>query len=268
MNDMSDVNYISQANATNKAENRVLDIVSLYPKDMNIYGDYGNVLTIMRRAELYGYKPVLHEYNVGDDWPKRVDMVLGGGGQDHGQSRVTDDLFARAGAIRELAKNGVPMLMICGLYQLFGEYFETIEGQKLKGIGILGEHTVGPDVRVIGNLVEHSRDFGDIVGYENHSGRTSLESGTQPLGSVDGENCGNNGEDHTEGARKYNVIGTYMHGSVLPKNPRLSDFLIRTAAQNRYGEFAPKQTNAQRAELEKLDKLADRAREVAVTRPR
>lgn len=132
MNDMSDVNYISQANATNKAENRVLDIVSLYPKDMNIYGDYGNVLTIMRRAELYGYKPVLHEYNVGDDWPKRVDMVLGGGGQDHGQSRVTDDLFASADAIRELAKNGVPMLMICGLYQLLESTLRLLKAKSLK----------------------------------------------------------------------------------------------------------------------------------------
>ena len=268
MNNMSDVNDISQADATNKDANRVLDIVSLYPKDMNIYGDYGNVLTIMRRAELYGYKPVLHEYNVGDAWPKCVDMILGGGGQDHGQSRVTEDLFTRAGAIRELAKNGVPMLMICGLYQLFGEYFETIEGQKLKGIGILGEHTIGQDVRMIGNLVEHSADFGDIVGYENHSGRTSLQDGTQPLGLVDGEDCGNNGKDRTEGARKYNVIGTYMHGSVLPKNPRLADFLIRTAAQNRYGEFLPEQTDAQRAELAKLDELADCARKIAITRPR
>ena len=192
MNGSSD---ISKENATFEAENRVLDIVSLYPKDMNIYGDYGNVLTIMRRAELYGYKPVLHEYNVGDDWPERVDMILGGGGQDHGQSRVTEDLFARADAIRGLAENGVTMLMICGLYQLFGEYFETVEGQKLQGIGILGEHTVGQDVRMIGNLVEHSADFGDIVGYENHSGRTSLEDGTLPLGSVDSENCGNNGEE-------------------------------------------------------------------------
>ena len=265
---MNDSSNISKANATFENANRVLDIVSLYPKDMNIYGDYGNVLTIMRRAELYGYKPVLHEYNVGDLWPERVDMILGGGGQDHGQSRVTEDLFARADAIRELAKDGFPMLMICGLYQLFGEYFETVEGQKLKGIGILGEHTVGQDVRMIGNLVEHSDDFGDIVGYENHSGRTSLEGDTQPLGSVDSENCGNNGKDHTEGARKYNVIGTYMHGSVLPKNPRLADFLIRTAAQNRYGEFSPKQTDSQRAEIAKLDELAERAREVAVTRPR
>ena len=85
MNGSSD---ISKANATFE-ENRVLDIVSLYPKDMNIYGDYGNVLTIMRRAELYGYEPVLREYNVGDLWPEHVDMILGGGGQDHGQSRVT-----------------------------------------------------------------------------------------------------------------------------------------------------------------------------------
>lgn len=128
MNGSSD---ISKANATFE-ENRVLDIVSLYPKDMNIYGDYGNVLTIMRRAELYGYEPVLHEYNVGDLWPEHVDMILGGGGQDHGQSRVTEDLFARADAIRGLAKDGVPMLMICGLYQLFESILKPLKGKSFK----------------------------------------------------------------------------------------------------------------------------------------
>lgn len=253
---------------TNRQQDRVLDIVSLYPQDMNIYGDYGNVMTVMRRASLYGYEPVLHEYNPGDDWPEQVDMILGGGGQDCGQSKVTQDLFKRADTLRALAEDGVPMLMICGLYQLFGQYFETSEGAMLKGIGILPVHTVGQDVRLIGNLVEHSDTFGDIIGYENHSGRTELEDGAKALGAVDADNMGNNGQDHTEGVRSYNVIGTYMHGSVLPKNPRLADFLIRTAVERRYSSFAPKQTEEQRAELAQLNELAERARKVAASRPR
>ena len=135
---------------------RRIDVVSLYPKDMNIYGDWGNVLTIMRRLSLYGYDPVLHEYNQGDPWPEHVDLILGGGGQDNGQKKITDDLFARADTLRTLAADGVPMLMICGLYQLFGEYFETVDGTRLDGIGILGAYTVGREHRMIGNLVEHS----------------------------------------------------------------------------------------------------------------
>ena len=97
---------------------QVIDIVSLYPKDMNIYGDSGNVLTIQRRLALYGYEPRVHAYNQGCDWPEHVDMILGGGGQDTGQKKIIDDFFQRADLLRSLAADGVPMLMICGLFGL------------------------------------------------------------------------------------------------------------------------------------------------------
>ena len=196
---------------------QVIDIVSLYPKYMNIYGDSGNVLTIQRRLALYGYEPRVHAYNQGCDWPEHVDMILGGGGQDTGQKKIIDDFFQRADLLRSLAADGVPMLMICGLYQLFGEYFETVDGSRLDGIGVIGAYTVGQETRMIGNLTETSADFGKIIGYENHSGQTFLRDGVQPLGTVEQDGTGNNGEDHTEGARVHNVIGTYMHGSLLPK---------------------------------------------------
>ena len=141
---------------------RTIDVVSLYPKDMNIYGDSGNVLTIRRRLELYGYEPVVHQYNQGDDWPDQVDLILGGGGQDTGQKKIIDDFYHRADLLRSLAADGTPMLMICGLYQLFGEYFETVDGTRLDGIGVIGAYTVGQNVRMIGNLVEHSDQFGDV----------------------------------------------------------------------------------------------------------
>jgi len=244
-----------------------IDIVSLYPKDMNIYGDTGNVLAITRRARLYGYDPQVHLVNQDDPWPDHVDMVLGGGGQDTGQKKIKD-LFARADMLRDLVEQGVPMLMICGLYQLFGEYFETVDGTRLDGIGAIGAYTVGSDVRRIGNLVEQSEDFGSVIGYENHSGQTFLREGVKPLGTV-GEGLGNNGEDGTEGARVHNVIGTYMHGSLLPKNPAISDFLIRTAAERRYGSFdLSGQSDDQRSELARLDDVCAKAREVAASRPR
>ena len=91
---------------------QTIDIVSLYPKDMNIYGDSGNVLTIQRRLALYGYEPHVHAYNQGDAWPEHVDMILGGGGQDTGQKKIIDDFFKRADLLRSLAANGTPMLMI------------------------------------------------------------------------------------------------------------------------------------------------------------
>ena len=153
---------------------QVIDIVSLYPKDMNIYGDSGNVLAIQRRLALYGYEPRVHAYNQGCDWPEHVDMILGGGGQDTGQKKIIDDFFQRADLLRSLAADGVPMLMICGLYQLFGEYFETVDGSRLDGIGVIGAYTVGQETRMIGNLTETSADFGKIIGSENHSGQTFL----------------------------------------------------------------------------------------------
>lgn len=250
-------------------DDRVLDIVSLYPRDMNIYGDSGNVLTVRRRAELYGYTPVIHHYNQGDAWPERVDMILGGGGQDQGQGTITDDLFRRSDKLHALADAGCPMLLICGMYQLFGKYFQTVDGTRLPGIGVLNLTTVGQPHRMIGNLVEHTDEFGDVVGYENHSGQTFLHGeGTRPWGVVDAEGTGNNGTDHTEGARRNAIIGTYMHGSLLPKNPRVADYLIRTAAVNRYGEFSPNPSAQASQELSRLDDLAARAAKVAASRPR
>lgn len=152
---------------------QVIDIVSLYPKDMNIYGDSGNVLAIQRRLALYGYEPRVHAYNQGCDWPEHVDMILGGGGQDTGQKKIIDDFFQRADLLRSLAADGVPMLMICGLYQLFGEYFETVDGSRLDGIGVIGAYTVGQETRMIGNLTETSADFGKIIGYETIPDRRS-----------------------------------------------------------------------------------------------
>lgn len=259
---------VQHAQSAQNQAKRVLDIVSLYPNDMNIYGDWGNVLTLLRRAESYGYTPVLHEINQGDAWPEHVDLIVGGGGQDTGQSRIMDDLHARAAQIRKYAEDGVPMLMICGLYQLFGDFFETSTGERIAGIGVFPAQTYGKDLRLIGNITVHSNDFGDVVGYENHSGQTFLGQGVLPLGTVDREQMGNNAEDLQEGARYRNVIGTYLHGSILPKNPRVADFFLRQAAVHRYGEFVDYSSAEGRAYREYLDQTAERARKVAMSRPR
>ena len=265
---MSGTNMESPTTAADR-EPRPIDVVSLYPRDMNIYGDTGNITVILRRLELRGYEPVLHLYNQGDEWPGHADILLGGGGQDSGQRRIEEDLAARADVLRKLAKQGTPMLMVCGLYQLFGRSFTTLDGDVLPGIGIFDAETVGGVERLIGNITEKSPDFGTIIGYEHHSGKPTIDpSGpTRPLGSVP-EGQGNNGTDGTEGARIGNVIGTYCHGPLLPKNPRIADFLIHAAIVNRYGRFEPISTPEQSRQLDRLDQLARRASAVAQNRPR
>lgn len=243
---------------TQPSDARELVIVSLYPRDMNIYGDRGNVLALTRRARAHGFIPRVVEVNPGDPMPETVDIVVGGGGQDSGQIRVAKDLFSRADAVRALATDGVPMLMICGLFQLFGHRFVTIAGEEITGIGVLDVETRGGEERMIGNIVLQSEEFGEIIGYENHSGITVLGPGSRPLGAVV-QGAGNNPTDKVEGARSGNVIGSYLHGSLLPKNPAISDFLIGEAARRRYGEFLPSAVTSN---------AVQRARESAKARPR
>lgn len=239
-------------------ETKTLKIVQLYPRDMNIYGDWGNTLALSRRAKAHGFEPEIVDYNPEDTFPQDADIVVGGGGQDSGQTVIGDDLQSIAPTLKSMAENGTPMLVICGLYQLFGKEFRTIGGEVLKGIGIFDAVTIGGEERLIGNIVEESEEFGTIVGYENHSGLTKLGADCEPLAKVTkGE--GNNIEDDHEGARVHHVIGTYLHGSLLPKNPRISDFLIEKAAMKKYGSFTPATID---------ESLIEKARESASSRPR
>lgn len=235
-----------------------INLLQLYPRDMNIYGDWGNTLVLKRRLEWHGYVVNLMSYNPGDTFPDDVDLIVGGGGQDSGQSRIEADLRAISPRLKALADDDVPMLMICGLYQLFGHFFKTKDGKIIDGIGILDVETVGGPERLIGNIVTSSDEFGLIVGYENHSGLTTLGPRAIPFGTVV-RGAGNNNTDTTEGARYRNVIGTYLHGSLLPKNPAVADWLIEQAVTRKYGEF-----DATVIE----DRFADKARDVAQRRPR
>jgi CobQ-like glutamine amidotransferase family enzyme len=239
-------------------QQKSLTLLQLYPRDMNIYGDWGNTLTLMRRAQWHGYHVELVDYNPGDTFPDSPDLIVGGGGQDSGQARIQDDLVALGPTLIQLAEAGTPMLMICGLYQLFGHFFKTKDGDIIRGIGLLDVETHGSDQRLIGNIVTTSDQFGELVGYENHSGLTYLGEHVQPLGSLI-KGAGNNGQDNTEGALYKNVVGTYLHGSLLPKNPALADWLIEQAATRKYGDFSAQVID---------DRFAERARAIATKRPR
>ncbi len=237
---------------------KTITILQLYPRDMNIYGDWGNVLTIKRRLQWHGYKTRLIEYNPGDTFPADVDIVIGGGGQDAGQDKIQDDLLAIGPQLKKLADADTPMLLICGLYQLFGKFFKTQDGHIIEGIRLLDIETHAGPERLTGNIVTKSSQFGDIIGYENHSGQTFLSKDVSPLGQVI-KGAGNNGQDASEGARYRNVIGSYVHGSLLPKNPVLADFLIEKAVVKKYGIFTPTVID---------DRFAELARAAALKRPR
>lgn len=238
-----------------------MKIVHLYPVEMNLYGDTGNVLVLRKRLEWRGLPVTISPVRQGEPIPEDVDILVGGGGQDAAQGDIGADFVGRAGHLRELAAAGVVMLAVCGSYQLLGHRFVTHEGRDIPGVGILDVETFGSTKRLIGNIAVATSDFGRLVGYENHSGLTRLGPTATPLGRT-GEHRGNNGEDRTEGAVAGNVIGTYLHGPVLAKSPRLADELLRRALVRR-GEFG---TDDRLAPL--ADGLAERAAAVAMRRPR
>ncbi len=225
---------------------------------MNIYGDTGNRLILTQRLKWRGYEPVVHLIGVGDKLPPDTDIILGGGGQDSGQALVIEDLAKRQDELNSMANDGVAMLMICGMYQLFGHYFLTQSGEKLPGISVLNLVTSASHRRLIGNIVTKT-PFGELVGYENHSGLTELGNSLQALGQCS-KNQGNNGLDGTEGATAQNVFGSYLHGPILAKNPHLADELLLRAVTRRNGQ------NAILVPLD--DELEHNAAKVAKARPR
>jgi lipid II isoglutaminyl synthase (glutamine-hydrolysing) len=237
---------------------RKLVIAHLYPREMNIYGDLGNVTALVKRLEWRGYQAEVRPVEIGQafDWTT-VDVVFGGGGQDSGQLIMGADLLKHGQQLRDMAADGVPMLTICGMYQLFGRGFTTQDGRELPGIDVFRASTVGGGVRMIGNIVIDS-PFGRLVGFENHSGQTWLEPDQPALGRVR-KGYGNNPKSRREGAVTNQAIGTYLHGPVLPKNPALADALLLAALKRRHNV----------AQLEPLaDQLELAAAKTAMGRPR
>jgi CobQ-like glutamine amidotransferase family enzyme len=216
-----------------------LTIAHLYPAEMNIYGDRGNIISLHKRLEWRGIDHQVLDIGPGDEFdPLAADIIFGGGGQDAGQVVVAEDLQSRRAALLEARDAGVVLLAICGTYQLLGRRFVTADDEELSGIGLFDLETVAGAGRLIGNVVVDSA-FGRLVGFENHGGRTHLDAGQAPLGTVV-QGHGNNGATGEEGAVSHNMFGSYLHGPVLPKNPALADELIRRALARRgIDELAP-----------------------------
>lgn len=221
-----------------------LRIGHLYPDLLNLYGDRGNLITLAGRARWRGIAVHIDELRLGDRVaPEAHDLYFIGGGEDRQQRLAADDLRTVKGtALREAARSGAVVLAVCGGYQLLGHSYRPSEGEDLIGVGLLDLTTEHPGPRarrLVGNLVIRCPLLGGatLVGFENHGGRTRLGPGAQPLGEVL-SGSGNNGADRTEGAVTGSVYGTYLHGPLLPKNPRFADHLIAAALRRRFGEVA------------------------------
>jgi lipid II isoglutaminyl synthase (glutamine-hydrolysing) len=212
----------------------------LYPDYLNIYADRGNIAVLASRAAWRGHELEVESIGIGDTVePGAHDLLYIGGGQDREQALVAQDIAGKGQSLREAAAGGVAVLAVCGGYQLLGRFYRERSGAELPGAGVLPLHTIAGDRRMIGDvLLECELEPGErrtLAGFENHAGRTILEDGAEPLGRVVA-GFGNDGSSGFEGGRAGRVVGTYLHGPLLPRNPWLADWLLAQAIAHRTGE--------------------------------
>ena len=238
----------------------------LYPDYLNIYADRGNIAVLSRRAELRGHDLDVTHIGIGERFPEDAfDLVYIGGGQDREQSLGAPDLVDKGDAIRRAVDGEAALLAVCGGYQLLGRGYRARDGSFLPGIGLFRHETVAGATRMIGDvLLECELDQGErrrLAGFENHAGRTLLDSGATPLGQVLA-GFGNDGESGYEGCRAVNAIGTYLHGPLLPRNPWLADWLLsRALAHATGGEPSALPALPDELEAEAFRVAAERARQ-------
>lgn len=229
-----------------------LTIGWLYPQLMSTYGDRGNILVLQKRCEWRGIKTeiVNIDQSTNDQRLTTIDLLFGGGAQDREQEIVMKDLMKKKSAMKSLIESEKPALFVCGAPQLMGKYYEPSVGKRIEGIGIfdmISKHP-GPKLdRLIGNVVAQieTQNLSSpqslvpspyLVGFENHGGRTYLDTSAKPFAKVI-KGYGNNGDDGTEGVVYKNAIGSYLHGPLLPKNPQIADWLITKALEIKYNHI-------------------------------
>ena len=231
-----------------------LNICHLYPDLMDTYGDKGNIIALIKRCQWRKINVKITNISIGQSLSTfDFDFYFFGGGQDRQQIIVSRDLQSKAYYLKKAIESKSVLLSICGGYQLLQKYFKTLDGKIIKGIGLFNAYTIGSRDRMIQNLLIKINNniknqifnsyptsdirypISELIGFENHSGKTYLGQTVQPLGKVI-IGAGNNGEDKTEGAVYKNAFGCYLHGSLLPKNPHFADYLISKALERRYGK--------------------------------
>ncbi len=225
-----------------------IKIAHMYPELLNLYGDKGNITALVKRLKWRGIDAEVKEFQLSDKIDfKDTDIVFLGGGSDREQALVCKRLVENKEAITDYVENNGTLMAVCGGYQLLGKYYK-IGNDIIEGLSIADFYTEQKEGRLIGKVIIQSSLYdGLIVGFENHGGRT-FTGDINALGSVK-HGCGNNGKDKKEGVVYKNVIGTYLHGPVLPANPKLTDYILNCAIEKRYGKF----------ELSPLDDSAENA---------
>jgi lipid II isoglutaminyl synthase (glutamine-hydrolysing) len=241
---------MSEMSTIHDGERATLTLGHLYPDQLNVYGDRGNIITLTQRCRWRGISLRIIPLDLRDDLdPAAYDLLFIGGGQDKEQGEVARDLRdVKAVGLQAAVEGGMPVLAVCGGYQLLARFYRPAEGPDLIGVGIFDAETIHRGKRVarcVGN-VALGWEGSTLVGFENHGGRTYLGPGAQPLGHVLAGH-GNNSEDKTEGCVYRHTYGTYLHGSLLPKNPHFADHLLALALQRHYPPDDP------RARLAPLD---------------
>ena len=218
--------------ASERAVHGHVTIGWLYPAALSTYGDRGNVLALAQRASWRGLEPRVVKINQYDPMPETLDIIFIGGGQDKAQAQVAQTLIDTHGPpLRDRIGGGAALLAICGGYQLLCHEYVTLSGDGIPGLGIFDAVTRASDVRLVGDVRVQTR-WGEVVGFENHSGRTYLGAGAEPMGWV-APGQGNNGEDSTEGIVAGRAVGSYLHGALLPRNPELTDWLLLEGLRRR-----------------------------------
>jgi len=235
-------------------DSRTIRICYLYPRLLSVAGDRGNLFALMQRCAWRGIHYRVTEADVGEvpDFTQ-CDLVMLHGGQDREMGVAARDLAAKSGALREAIEGDAVVIAVCAGYQLLGHSYAPVGGPPIPGLGVLDVTTEGGPTRFIGHVAAEC-ELGSgtkrvLTGFENHSGRSYLGAGAQPLGRVLA-GAGNNGEDGTEGARYREVYATYLHGPVLPKNPWLADHLLSRALAHRYTDPGPLAPLGDRAEAD------------------
>jgi len=219
-----------------------LNIVWFYPNHLNLYGDRGNVLVLLQRCQWRNINARVIPLSLGDAFdPHMADLVFMGGGSDGGQKAIYRDLLELKGKkLSAYIRQGGVGLFVCGAYQLLGQYYQSGNGDRIPGLGVFDFYTrhFGDSCpRCVGDVVVklsrpiYGHDY--LIGFENHGGRTYLSTNDLPLGEVL-HGIGNNNDDATEGLWVDGVVGTYLHGPVLPRNPHLADWLIYQALRRKY----------------------------------
>ena len=211
----------------------------VYPELLGTYGDRGNAEVLAWRAARHGLAAEVTEVPAGEPIPSSLDVYVLGGGEDAAQAIAARLLRSTAGdGLRRAADQDRVVLAVCGAFQLLGRVYHDGRGREIPGLALLDVETTAGGPRLVGEVVTMSREGELLTGFENHGGRSVLGQGVEPLGRVV-RGGGNNGRDATEGARQGAVLGTYLHGPVLARNPVLADLLLRHALQRRGRQLGP-----------------------------